>query len=170
MERQIGISWTDMILASRWPMRKQNVKSHIWWLCTMFLFHTIHLFIKAYKISPQVRGFIHWGEGLVTVFYMLSLYYCPICSWKLLILPTNMTLSVVLWNISSFLRCHKYTKMVSEQHQFIHFPCPPYSGVSSFLMIRGWSTREVDILPSHMIQVHQFFCTNRHVRPPLLVS
>ena len=120
-------------------------------------------------VSPQMRDFINWGEGLVTVFYILSQYFCPVCAWKLLLLPTNMTLSVVLWNIS-FMMCHKYTKMVSEQHQFIHFPCLSNSGISSFLMIRGWSSIEADILPSHMIKIHQFFCSNRNVCPPLLVS
>lgn len=83
-------------------MKKQNVESHILLLCKIFSFHAIHIFIKVWEISAHKWGFYSLRWRLFTLFCIL-LSYLPVSAWKLLMLPTNMTLSTALQKISPFL-------------------------------------------------------------------
>lgn len=149
-------------------MKKQNVESHILLLCKIFSFHAIHIFIKVWEISAHKWGFYSLRWRLFTLFYNLLLSYLPVSAWKPLMLPTNMTLSTVLKKISPFLIYIINSKWwwMNNVNLSVSLLLHVQESLHSWWSEDDWPT-EPDILPRHVMQGHQFFCTNMHVHPPL---
>lgn len=165
---KFGISWPNMILVSEKTtnMKKQNVESHILLLCKIFSFHAIHIFIKVWEISAHKWGFYSLRWRLFTLFCIL-LSYLPVSAWKLLMLPTNMTLSTALQKISPFLIYiinSKWWWMNNVNLSVLHL-LHVQESLHSWWSEDDWPT-EPDILPGMWCRVTSSFaqtCVSIHL-------
>lgn len=116
-------------------------------LCKIFIFHAVHRLSEAWKTAVH-----QWGGSC-------SVNYLPDFAWKLLVLPTNRTLSIALWNISPFLSLFITTKgAVNEQYQGHSLYICFMLGNLFSIHHKGWLTKKLGFPPCDVTQGEKFSC------------